>query len=160
MNQKICIITGANSGIGKAAAIQIAYKGHHVIMACRNKKRGEVALKEVKNRSQSDDVELMIVDLSLKSSIKQFVKSFNNQFDHLDILINNAAYFDIRQKTVEFTEEDIEKVWATNHIGPVFLNKLLLDNLIKSDQGRIITISSKGLIVFPPCRSTFVVSEY
>ena len=64
MNKKVCIITGANSGIGKAAAIQIASEGHQVIMACRNPERGEVALQDVRRESGNDSVELMIVDMS------------------------------------------------------------------------------------------------
>ncbi len=76
MDKKICIITGANSGIGKAAAIQIAAEGHQVIMACRHPARGKVALQDVRQESGNDAVELMIVDMSLQASIKAFVAKF------------------------------------------------------------------------------------
>jgi NAD(P)-dependent dehydrogenase (short-subunit alcohol dehydrogenase family) len=149
MNQKSCIITGANAGIGKAAAIQIAQQGYRVIMACRNPQRGEQALQEVKQISGSDAVELMIVDMSLQSSIRAFAGAYLTKYDCLDVLIHNAAAFDTRQKEIAFTDEDVEKVWATNHVGPVLLTDLLLPALKKSEQGRVITISSKGLMVYP-----------
>lgn len=149
MNEKICVITGANSGIGKAAAIQIAQKGYRVIMACRNQERGEAALQDVKQQSGSDAVELMLVDMALQASIRAFADAYLAKYDVLDVLIQNAAMFDINQKEIVFTDEGIEKVWATNHIGPILLESLLLDTLKKSEQGRILTIASKGLAVYP-----------
>ena len=149
MEQKICIITGANSGIGKAAAIQIAQQGHHVIMACRSRGKGEVALSEVKAVSENDSVELMMVDMSLQSSIHTLADTFLAKYEHLDVLIHNAAIFDITQKKAAYTAEGIESVWATNHLGPVLLTKLMWDALVNSAQGRVITIASKGLMAKP-----------
>jgi len=149
MDKKICLITGANSGIGKAAAIQIAQKGYHVIIACRNKSRGEAALREIKEASKSDAVELMIADMSLQSSIRNLAADFFKKYNCLDVLIHNAALFDISERKPIMTEEGIESIWATNHIGPVILTELLLDALKNSPQGRVITISSKGLLAFP-----------
>ncbi|MCA9943682.1 MAG: SDR family NAD(P)-dependent oxidoreductase [Anaerolineales bacterium] len=149
MKQKVCIITGGNSGIGKAAAIQIAQQGHKVIIACRSQPRGEEALADIRQQANSNNVELMLVDMSLQSSIRAFAQAFLARYEVLDVLIQNAAVFDIRQKKIEFTSEDVESVWATNHVGPVLLTELLLDALKRSEQGRIITISSKGLISYP-----------
>jgi len=69
LDKKICMITGANSGIGKAAATQIAQQGYHTILACRNPERGKTALREIEKISQNASLELMIVDMSLQSSI-------------------------------------------------------------------------------------------
>lgn len=149
MDKIICLITGANSGIGKAAAIQIAQEGYHVILACRNQSRGEAALKEVREISKSNSVELMIVDMSLQSSIQDLARTYLAKYDTLDMLIHNAAAFDISEKKPIFTEEGIETIWATNHIGPVLLTELLLEPLKHSSQGRVITIASKGLVSFP-----------
>lgn len=160
MDKKICVITGANSGIGKAAAVQIAQAGHQVIMACRNQARGEAALQEVRQQSKSDDVALMLVDMSLQSSIRQFAAAFLAKYSTLDVLIHNAAAFDVRQKRPVFTEEGIESIWATNHLGPVFLTKLLLDPLKNSRQGRVLLISSKGLIMFPFLRVDLADPEF
>ncbi len=149
MDQKICMITGANSGIGKAAAIQIAQQGHRTIMACRNQKKGEEALGEIMESSGSSAVDLMIVDMSLQSSIRILAESFIANYDRLDVLIHNAAIFDITQKKAVYTDEGIENVWATNHVGPVLLTELLWEALKKSAQGRVITIASKGLMAKP-----------
>ena len=149
MKQKTCIITGANSGIGKEAAVQIAQKGYRVIMACRSQARGEAALQDVRRESGSNDVELMLLDMSLQSSIRAFAEAFLAKYEVLDVLIHNAAMFDIRQKERVLTEEGVEKVWATNHVGPVLLTDLLLPAVQRSEQGRIITISSKGLVSYP-----------
>jgi NAD(P)-dependent dehydrogenase (short-subunit alcohol dehydrogenase family) len=149
MTGKICIITGANSGIGKAAAIQIAQAGHHVILACRNPDRGESALQEVREQSGNDVAELMIVDMSLRSSIRAFAEEYRAKYDKLDVLVHNAAAFDTSRKEPIFTEEGVESIWATNHLGPVLLTDLLLEPITRSEQGRIITISSKGLIAYP-----------
>jgi len=149
MSKKRCVITGTNSGIGKAAAIQIAQAGYHVIMACRSQERGEAALEAIKARSGSDSVELMLVDMSLQTSIRDFTAAFQAKYNVLDVLIHNAAQFDVTQKERRVTAEDIETIWATNHLGATLLTDLLLEPLKHSEQGRIITISSKGLIVFP-----------
>jgi len=149
VQDKVCLITGANSGIGKAAAIQIAEKGYHVIIACRSLSKGQVALKEIKDKSKSDAIELMHVDMSLQSSIKDLATRIKDNYQKLDVLINNAAIFDITQKNIIYTQENIESIWATNHLGPVLLTQLLLDKIKQSQQGRIINIGSKGLTAMP-----------
>ncbi len=149
MDKKVCIITGANSGIGKEAAIQMAKEGYHIVMACRSLVRGEKALEEVKKSSGSQDVELMLLDLSLIGSTKSFAEKVNAKFDVVDVLIHNAAIFDISQKEVRYTEEGFETVWMTNHVNPVRLTYLLLDRLKASEQGRVLTVSSKGLLANP-----------
>lgn len=143
------MITGANAGIGKAAAIQIAQQGHHVIMACRNPQKGEAALQDVQAKANSNAVELMIVDISLQSSIKELAGTFLAKYDWLDVLIHNAANFDIRQKEATYTLEGIESIWATNHLGSVLLSEILWDALKQSERGRVITIASKGLMAKP-----------
>ncbi|MCB9422601.1 MAG: SDR family NAD(P)-dependent oxidoreductase [Ardenticatenaceae bacterium] len=160
MKQKTGIITGANSGIGKEAAVQIAQKGYRVIMACRSQARGEAALQEVRRESGSEAVELMLVDMSLQSSIRAFAAAFLTKYEVLDVLIHNAAMFDIRQKERVLTEEGVETVWATNHVGPVLLTDLLLPAVKRSEQGRIITISSKGLTAYPFLRVDLTDPEF
>ncbi len=135
MDQKICMITGANSGIGKAAAIQIARQGYHVIIACRSQEKGEAALHDIKEKSGSSSIDLIGVDMSLQSSIKSLAAAFLAKHDRLDVLIQNAALFDITQKKPVLTDEGIETVWATNHIGPVLLTELLWVRLKTAPRG-------------------------
>jgi NAD(P)-dependent dehydrogenase (short-subunit alcohol dehydrogenase family) len=147
MNEKICLITGANAGIGKAAAIEIAQKGFRVIIGCRNRVRGEEALKEIKAASKNEDIDLLLIDMSSKKSIQDAVNDF--AYDHLDVLIHNAADFDISRKKATASKDGVELVWATNHVGPVMLTQLFMDKLKASKHARVVTIASKGLIMHP-----------
>ncbi len=144
MRRKVCLITGANAGIGKQAAIRIAKAGYYVVMGCRSRERGEAALADVKEQSGSGDVALIQVDMSRMESISRFAQEVLRRFEAVDVLIHNAAVFDITQKKAVFTEEGHETVWMTNHAGPVYLTDLLLDALAKSGGGRILTVASKG----------------
>lgn len=149
LHEKTIIITGGNSGIGKAAAIQLARLGASVVLACRSKERGERAAEDIRRAANTFDVEPMQVDMSSQKSIRQFVLEFNQRYSQLDILIHNAANFDQAQKKPTFTPEGLETVFATNHLGPFLLTYLLLDMLRASAPSRIITVASKGLISYP-----------
>ncbi len=149
MENKTSLITGANSGIGKQAAIQLAKAGFLVFVGARNRERGLSALKDIKMQSESDAVELLEIDLSSKKSIKDAASELKERLNHLDVLIHNAADFDIARKEATKSVDGIETIWATNHIGPVLLTNLTLDLLKESEQGRIITIASKGLLMHP-----------
>lgn len=149
MSRKVCLITGANAGIGKAAAIQLAEQGCRVILACRDPQRGQAALAEVARQSGSPEIELLTVDLSLQSSIRQCAQAFHARHAVLDVLIHNAADFDIARTRRELTAEGVERVWATNHLGPVLLTDLLREPLRRAGQGRVITVASQGLVMHP-----------
>ncbi len=149
MENKTSLITGANSGIGKQAAIQLAKAGFRVFVGARNREKGLSALKDIKMQSESDTVELLEIDLSSKKSIKDAASELKERLNHLDVLIHNAADFDIARIEATKSVDGIETIWATNHIGPVLLTNLTLDLLKESEQGRIITIASKGLLMHP-----------
>jgi NAD(P)-dependent dehydrogenase (short-subunit alcohol dehydrogenase family) len=160
MEKKVCFITGANAGIGKSAAIQIARAGYHVLMGCRNMERGLLALTEIKSKSGSDAIDLVEIDMSSKNSIKKAAEKINNQVKKVDVLIHNAADFDLSRKKPVASPDGIETIWATNHIGPVLLTNLLLDQLKKSEQGRIITVASQGLMLYPALKVDLKDPEY
>ena len=141
--------TGANSGIGKAAAILLAKNGANIILACRSLERGKKALEEISRTSESNKVELFQLDLASQDSIRKFAALFKAQHSKLDVLIHNAANFDLSYKKPVMTEDGVETIFATNHIGPVLLTHLLLDLLKKSAPSRIITVASKGLVTYP-----------
>ncbi len=149
MARKRVIITGANAGIGKAAAIQLAQAGFHVVLACRNRERGEKALADVLASGQDLSAELMLVDMSSQRSVRDLAQIYRAQNDALDVLIHNAAQFDISARRRSFTPEGIESIWATNHLGPVLLTEELLSCLKRSGRARVIVISSKGLLAYP-----------
>jgi NAD(P)-dependent dehydrogenase (short-subunit alcohol dehydrogenase family) len=141
-------MTGANSGIGKAASIQLAQCSATVIMACRSFERGAKALEDVRRAANSNCVELMQVDLSSQRSIRRFVDVFKRRFQHLDALIHNAADFDQTLKKPVLNGDEQEMVFATNHLGPFLMTCLLLDLLKASVPSRIITVASKGLMFY------------
>lgn len=149
LENKNIIITGANSGIGKAAAIQLAKNGATVIMACRSIGRSSKAFIEVRSEANSQNVELLQVDMSSRESIIGFAEEYKKRFDKLDVLIHNAANFDHTLKKPLLNADGVETIFATNHIGPFLLTHLLLDTLKASAPSRIITVASKGLMVYP-----------
>ena len=149
MQGKVCIVTGANSGIGKAVALVLAKSNATVIMLCRNRKRGQSALDEIINQSKNPYTRLMIADLSSQKSIRAFAMEFQAQYNNLHILINNAANFDMNLKKPQLTEDGIETIFATNHLGPFLLTNLLIEKLKASAPGRVINVASKGLVAYP-----------
>lgn len=139
MKNKLVLITGANSGIGKATSIELARLGATVVMVCRSKERGEEALKEVREKSGSKKLNLMLCDLASMKSIKNFCEDFLNKYDRLDVLINNAGIILPKR---QFTEDGFEMQLGVNHFGHFLLTNLLLDLIKRSAPSRIINVSS------------------
>ncbi len=136
---KVCIVTGANIGIGKETALGLAKLGATVVMVCRKRERGETSQREIKQKSGNDRVVLMICDFSSQNSIRQFAKDFTHQLERLDVLVNNAGVA-LRERSM--TEEGLESTFAINHLGYFLLTNLLLDLLKKSAPSRIINVAS------------------
>lgn len=145
MKDPIVIITGANSGIGRAATIKFATEGYRVIMACRNIEKSKKVHLEVMEASKSDRVELMELDISSFSSIQKFCSEYKNKYEKLDVLINNAAYFNHGEKTYQFSADRIEITFATNLFGPFFMTKLLSEHLAKSGDPRILNACTTNI---------------
>jgi len=139
MKGKVCIITGANRGIGKATATVFAQLGATVILACRNKEGGEIAKADIITATGNSNVELMLVDLSVQESIQKIVTDFGNKYDRLDVLINNAGVYKSQR---ELTPDGLEMMFATNHLGPFFLTNLLLDKLKASQPSRVLVVTA------------------
>jgi len=149
LTNKTIIITGANSGIGKAVSMQLAGMGANIVMMCRNKERGEQALQDVRAVAKGGQVELILVDMSSQASVRKAVNEFLSSHARLDVLIHNAANFDHRQKKPVITEDGVENVFATNHVNIFFMTHLLLNTLKQSAPSRVITVASKGLVTYP-----------
>jgi NAD(P)-dependent dehydrogenase (short-subunit alcohol dehydrogenase family) len=141
MQGKVCIVTGANSGIGKATALGLAQMGATVVMICRDQVKGEEAQKEIKEKSGNDAIDLLLADLSSQQSIRQLVGNFQQHYTHLHVLINNAGVaFPGRRETVD----GLEMTFAVNYLAPFLLTNLLLDVLKASTPARIVNVSSNS----------------
>ncbi len=136
---KICIVTGANSGIGKETTKQLVELDAHVIMVVRNKQKGLIALEEIKRTTGKNNIDLMLCDFASQKSIHNFAKQFLSKYDTLHILVNNHG--SINPKKV-ITEDDLEMTFAVNHLGYFLLTNLLLDVMKRSAPARIINVAS------------------
>jgi len=139
MDGKVCLITGATSGIGKATAMGLANMGASVVMVGRDRGRGEAALAEVKEGSANASVDLLLADLSSQEDIRRLAGEFKEAHPRLDVLINNAGV--IRSKRVA-SADGIEMTFAINHLAHFLLTNLLLDLLRATAPSRIVNVSS------------------
>ncbi|XP_055529807.1 retinol dehydrogenase 14 isoform X1 [Wyeomyia smithii] len=141
MEGKTIIITGANSGIGKETARDLAKRGARIILACRNMDTAKQAREEIISEYPSANLILKHIDLSSLTSVRQFAQDIIATEAVIDVLIHNAGVAQGFNNKV--TADGLEFTMATNCYGPFLLTHLLIDLLKKSDQGRIILVSSK-----------------
>lgn len=134
---KNIIITGANSGIGFESAKVLAMKDANVTIACRNKQKGEEALKLL---CEFGNVRFKLLDLASLSSVKSFCEELIKENDPIDVLINNAGVMSIKKRT--FTDDGFETQMGVNHFGHFALTTLLLPLLEKSEHPRVVSVSS------------------
>ena len=146
---KRVIITGGNSGIGYQVAKQLAEKGWSVTLFCRREEAAEQACEEIRQQTGNQHVDYILVDLSDMKSVREAAEQYIQKEDFLDVLINNAADFDLSVKKPILTKDGLEKQFATNVVAPFLLSILLKGLLEKSESGRIINISSQGLMIYP-----------
>jgi NAD(P)-dependent dehydrogenase (short-subunit alcohol dehydrogenase family) len=139
MSCKICIVTGANSGIGKETALGLAQMGAHIVMVCRSAEKGKAALEEIRRESASSHVDLLIADMSSQASVRAVAEEIRQKCPRLDVLVNNAGGA-VSARTL--SADGIEMTLATNHLGPALLTLLLLDILKASAPARIVNVSS------------------
>lgn len=139
MKDKIVAITGANSGIGKAAAEALARKGAHVIMLCRNAEKAETARAEIVRNAGFEKVDIVTCDLANLASIREAAKEVQETYPQLDVLLNNAGLMLTKRSE---TADGFETQFGTNHLGPFLLTNLLLPKLKDSGPARIVNVSS------------------
>ncbi|XP_033207588.1 retinol dehydrogenase 14-like isoform X2 [Belonocnema kinseyi] len=137
---KVTIITGSNSGIGKATALDFAKRGARVIMACRNLAKANVAKEEIVKLSGNENVVVRHVDLASLRSVRNFAQNIISTEDRLHVLVNNAGIAGVANIK---SEDDIDLGLQVNHYAPFLLTNLLIDLLRKSAPSRIIHVSSK-----------------
>lgn len=139
MKDKICLITGANSGIGFETAKSLCAKGAYVLLWCRSEEKAKHALAKIKAEYPETKADIIISDLSSQKEIRKTCAEILKKHHHLDVLINNAGSWFSEFK---LTQEGIERQWAINHLAPFLITHLLLPALQKSDDPRVITVSS------------------
>lgn len=143
MYGKTCVITGANTGIGKAAAESLAALGAHVVMICRNRERGELARADIGRAAdqsgRSGSVELRIADLSAQAEVRTVAQEVLTAHPRIDVLVNNAG---VALKHREVTVDGIERTFAVNYLAYFMLANLLLPALRAATSARIINVAS------------------
>ncbi|XP_070684415.1 retinol dehydrogenase 13 [Pempheris klunzingeri] len=149
LDGKTVLITGANTGIGKETALDMAQRGARVILACRDMTRARIAADEIRQKSGNGNVVVKKLDLCSLQSVRDLAKDVQENEEHLDILINNAG---IMMCPKWKTEDGFEMQFGVNHLGHFLLTNCLLDLLKKSAPSRIVIVSSlaheKGHIHF------------
>jgi NAD(P)-dependent dehydrogenase (short-subunit alcohol dehydrogenase family) len=139
MANRLCVVTGSNSGIGKETALALAEMGATVVMVVRNQEKGQETLAEIVAKTGNRSVRLMICDMSSMASIRSFAAEFKKKYRFLNVLINNAgAEFAKRQ----VTSEGFEQTFAVDYLAPFLLTHELLDLLKAGAPSRIINVSS------------------
>ena len=149
MEGKICLISGANKGLGKETCLKLAAMGAEVVMTARNQEQAQQVRNEIISATGNDKVHLIVSDLSSFSGIISLESDFREKFSRLDVLVNNAGIF-----LTEYLEADgrVETQWMVNYLAPYLLTRRMLDLLKKAPEGRIINVSSnahfRGKIMF------------
>jgi NAD(P)-dependent dehydrogenase (short-subunit alcohol dehydrogenase family) len=139
VNRKTCVVTGANSGIGKEIARGLAAEGARVLMVARDRERGEAARAEVAPSTENQAVELVVCDLASQHQVRELSATILDRCDRLDVLVNNAG---VTLGKRILTEDGLETTFAVNHLAPFLLTNLLLDKLKASTPSRIVTVAS------------------
>ena len=138
---KTVLITGASSGIGFQAALDLARLGARVAMVGRDPGRSEAAAREVTTASGSKDISLFLCDFASQAAVRQLAEAFRARHNRLDVLVNNAGGVN---KTRTLTVDGIETTFAVNHLASFLLTNLLLDLLRRHETARIVTVASVG----------------
>ena len=139
LQEKICLVTGSTSGIGKVTARELANTGATVVLVSRSRAKGEATQAEIKQATRNQHVELLVADLSVLEDVRRLATEFQQTYPHLHLLVNNAggAY-----PTRTLTPDGFEATLAVNYLAPFLLTELLLDTLKASAPARIVNVSS------------------
>ena len=140
-DKKVCLITGATSGIGKATLLSLAQQGMSIVMVSRNKEKGESVRSAITEKTRNENIHLAIADLSSQQDIRRLASDIKSKYSKLDILVNNAGgIFGKRILTVD----RLELTFALNHLAYFLLTNLLLEILKAAPAGRVVNVSSQA----------------
>lgn len=139
LKDKICIITGATSGIGRETAKELARKGAVLVLPIRDSLKGDILKDEILEQVPEAQLDFMHCDLASFASIREFATAFKKKYKNLHVLINNAGIWETKRN---LTSDGIEKNFAVNHLAPFLLTNLLLTTLKASAPARIVNVAS------------------
>jgi NAD(P)-dependent dehydrogenase (short-subunit alcohol dehydrogenase family) len=142
LSDQTCLVTGANSGIGKATARGLAQRGARVRLLCRSEERGQAARDELRDETDNPSIELDLVDLSELKSVEAVARAVVAEVESVDVLVHNAG---VLPATRIETSEGNELCLATNLLGPMLLTWRLMPSLQRAAQARVIFVSSGGM---------------
>jgi NAD(P)-dependent dehydrogenase (short-subunit alcohol dehydrogenase family) len=136
---KVVMVTGANSGIGKVTALELARLGATVVLLCRSRSKGEIARDEIMSQTGNGQIELLVADFASLASVRRVAAEFLARRTRLDVLVNNAGLY-LGERIV--SQDGYEMTFAVNHLAPFLLTNLLLDALRAAAPARVVTVSS------------------
>ena len=139
MSGRVCVVTGANSGIGKVTSLELARMGATLAMVCRDRRKGEEARAEVVAETGNRSVELFLCDLSLLREVRRVSIELASAHDRIYALVNNAGASFLSYAE---TDEGIERTMALNYFSPFLLTNLLLERLLAESHSRVVNVSS------------------
>ena len=137
--QKIAVVTGANTGLGLETSLGLAKEGFKVVLACRSPDKASKAMENIRRQHASADLDFIQLDLIDRQSIRSFASDFSEKYDHLNVLVNNAG---VMGPPHTITKNDLELQFDANHVGHFYLTYLLLDRLDQDYETRIVNVSS------------------
>ena len=137
--ERVAVVTGANVGLGYETAKVLAEKELSVVLACRNMGKAQKAIDRIKKSNSNARLEAIQLDLCSNKTIREFAKDFNQKYDRLDLLINNAG---VMMPPYALTEDGLESQMAANYFGHFLLTSLLLPTLEQTKDSRIVALSS------------------
>src|SRR5574339_344758 len=126
MSNRVFVVTGTTSGIGKALALEIAKTGQTLVMIARDVERAQAALQEIRRQAPNPNLDLQLCDLSILSSVRNVSEILKSKYEKINVLINNAGVYKRRRA---LTVDGFEEMFAANHLGPFLLTNLLLERL-------------------------------
>jgi NAD(P)-dependent dehydrogenase (short-subunit alcohol dehydrogenase family) len=140
-DQRLCVVTGGGSGLGRAISEGLARAGHRVVLLCRDPQRGERARQEIAAMTGNPAVELVVADLAVRTATREAAQAIRERHRAIDVLVHNAGIWPTR---LERTDEGLERSFAINHLAPFILNAALADRLGRGS--RVVQVTA-GLAV-------------
>jgi len=139
MDGRTVVITGGNSGIGRATAVALAAAGADTVITARDEARGRAAVDGIRRASGSDQVDLVMFDLADLESVSRGAERILERCPRIDVLVNNAGLV-LSERTE--TKDGFESTFGINHLGPFQLTRMLTDRLVASSPARVVTVAS------------------